>query len=61
MAGTALNDEKLGLLYGKHIRALIRRRTGLSPFQGVTYVLRSKGCYTEARRGKEFYTETIYT
>ena len=30
-------------------------------FQGITYGLRAKGCYTEARRGKEFYTENIYT
>ena len=28
-------------------------------FQGITYGLWVKGCYTEARRGKEFYTETI--
>ena len=26
-----------------------------------TYGLRAKGCYTEARKDKEFYTETIYT
>ena len=35
-AGIALNDEKFGMLYGNHIRGLIRRRTGLSRFQGIT-------------------------
>ena len=39
----------------------MRRRTGINRFQGITYGLWAKGCYTEARRGKEFYTETIYT
>ena len=28
---------------------------------GINYGLWAKGCYTEARRGQEFYTETIYT
>ncbi len=32
----------------------------VSRFQGITYGLWAKGCYTEARRGQEFYTETIY-
>ncbi len=30
-------------------------------FQGITYGLWAKGCYTDTRGGKEFYTETIYT
>jgi len=60
-AGITLNDEKFGMLYGNQIRDLIRRRTGLSRFQGITYGLWAKGCYTDTRRGKEFYTETIYT
>ena len=60
-AGITLKDKKFGMLYGNHIRDLIRRRTDLSRFQGITYGLWAKGCYTEARRGKEFYTETIYT
>jgi len=33
----------------------------VSRIQGITYGLWAKGFYTEARRGKEFYTETIYT
>ena len=36
-----LKHERLGMLYGNHLRA--------------------KGCYTDTRRGKEFYMETIYT
>jgi len=28
-------------------------------FQGITYGLWAKGCYTEAQRGQEFYKETI--
>jgi len=58
-AGIPLNDEKFGMLYGNHIRGLIRRRTGINRLQGITYGLWTKGCYTEARRSKEFYTETI--
>ena len=50
-----------GMFCGNHIRDLIRRRTGLSRFQGITYGLWAKGCYTDTRIGKEFYTETIYT
>jgi len=33
----------------------------VSCFQGITYGLWAKGCYTETRRGKEFYMEDIYT
>jgi len=33
----------------------------VSRFQGISYGLWAKGCYTDTRRGKEFYTETIYT
>ncbi len=36
-------------------------RTGLSRFQEITYGLWAKECYTDTRRGKEFYMETIYT
>ena len=57
----AMNDERLGMLYGNHIRSLIRRGTGLSRFQGITYGLRAKGCYTDTQRGPASYTETIYT
>jgi len=49
-----------GFLYANLIRPLIKRRTGLSLFQGITYGFGVKECYTYARRGKEFYTETIY-
>ncbi len=59
--GITLNDGKFGMLCGNDIRGLIRMRTGPSRFQGITYGLWAKGCYTEARRGKEFYTETIYS
>jgi hypothetical protein len=41
------NDERPGMLYGNHIRPLIRGKTGLSRFQGVTYGLRAKWCYTD--------------
>ena len=58
-AGITLNDEKFGMLYGNHIRDLIRRKTGLSRFQGITYGLRAKGCYTETQKGLECYAETI--
>jgi hypothetical protein len=33
----------------------------VSRFEGITYGLWAKGCYTDTRRGKEFYTKTIYT
>ena len=36
-AGIPLNDDKFGMLYGNHIRDLIRRRTDLSRFQRITY------------------------
>jgi hypothetical protein len=34
-----LNNENFGMLYGNHIRILIRRRSGLSPFHKITYGL----------------------
>ena len=33
----------------------------VSRFQGITYGLWAKGCYTDTRRGQEFYAETVYT
>ena len=33
----------------------------VSRFQGITFGLWAKGCYTDTRRGLESYTETIYT
>ena len=56
-----LNNEKFGMLYGNDIRGLIRRRSGLSPFQGVSYGLRAKGCYADSRALVGSYLETIYT
>ena len=49
------------MLYGNHIRTLIRRRTELNRFQEFTYGLWVKGCYTDTQRGPASYTETIYT
>ena len=42
-----LNDERLGFLYGNHIRTLIKGKTGLSRVQGIIYGLHAKGCYTD--------------
>lgn len=47
------------MLYGNHIRDLIRRRTGLRRFQRSIYGLLAKECYTDTKRGLESYTETI--
>ena len=52
---------KFGMLYGNHIRTLIRRRTDLSRFQEITYGLWVKRCYIDTQRALEFYMETIYT
>ena len=60
-AGIPLNKKNFWMLYGNHIRSLIRRRTGLSRFQEITHGLWAKGYYTDTQRCKEFYTETIYT
>jgi hypothetical protein len=49
------------MLYGNHIKSLIRRRTGLSRSQGITYRLWTKDCYTDTQTDMEFYTENIYT
>ena len=43
VAEILLNDEKFRMLYGNYIRGLIRRRIGLSRFQGITYGLWAKG------------------
>ena len=56
-----LNDERLGFLYGNHIRTLIKGKTGLSRVRGIIYGLPAKGCYTDTQRGPASYTETIYT
>jgi hypothetical protein len=40
-------DERLGVLYGNHIRRQIKTKTGLSRFQRITYVFLAKGCYTD--------------
>lgn len=49
------------MLYGNYIRPPPRRRISLSRFQGITYGLRAKGCYTDTQGGLESYAETIYT
>ncbi len=54
-----LNDEKFGMLYENRIRGLIRRRTGLSRFQGINYGLRAKGCYTDTQKDIGSSAETI--
>ena len=56
-----LNDERLGFLYGNHIRALIKGEAGLSRAQGIIYGLHVKGCYTDTQRDPASYTETIDT
>jgi len=56
-----LKDEKLGMLYGNHIRTLIRRGIALSRVQGIVYGFPAKECYTDTQRGLASYTETIYT
>ncbi len=56
-----LKDEKFGMLYGNHIRPLIRRRIDLSRVQGIIYGFPAKKCYTDTLRGLASYTETIYT
>jgi len=60
-AGITLNDEKFRMLYGNHIRSLIRRRTGLSHFLGITYGLWAKVCYADSQALVGSYLETIYT
>ena len=55
-----LNDEKLGKLYGNHIRSQ-RKRAGPSCLDWITYGLWVKGCYAESRALVGFYLETIYT
>jgi len=49
------------MLYGNNTKPLMRSRTGLSPFQGITYGLWAKGCYTDTETDMGSYTETIYT
>ena len=63
LAEVALCDERREAwdVIRKPYKNPIRRRTGLSRFQGITYGLRAKGCYTDTQRGPASYTETIYT
>ena len=56
-----LNDDRLGVLYGNHIKPLIRRGIALSRVQRIIYGFRTKGCYTDTQRSLESYMETIYT
>jgi len=61
VAGIPLNDEKFGMLYGNHIRPLIRKIIGITLIQRSTYVCMKKGCYTDSRALVGSYLETIYT
>ena len=61
MRGMSMNKKNFGMLHGNHIRFQIRRRTGLSRFQEITYGLWVKGCNTDAQRGPASHMETIYT
>ena len=47
------------MLYENHIGSPIRRRTGQSRFQRITYGLRAKGYYTGAQTDIVSYAETI--
>ncbi len=49
------------MLCGKHIRPAIRRRTGLSRFQGISCGLRAKGRYTGDQSRLEPVWKTIFT
>jgi len=45
--------------FGKLMMAFLMFGTGTHSDQAVSVA--AKGCYTDTRRGQEFYTETIYT
>ena len=50
------------MIYGNHVRRLIKKEGGLSPVQKFTYGFHAKGCYTDNYRGLTSYTENhIYT
>ena len=49
------------MLYGNHIRRLIRKRIGASILQESFYVLRKNACYADSRALVGSYLETIYT
>jgi hypothetical protein len=49
------------MLYGNHIKPLMKRGIDLSRFQGITYGLPATECYTDTQRRLGSYTETIYT
>ncbi len=56
-----LKNEKLGMLYGNHIRRLIRKQIVVSVSRRGAYVLNKKGCYADSRALVGSYLETIYT
>jgi hypothetical protein len=56
-----MNDEKFGMLYGNHIRPLIRKIIGITLIQRSTYVCMKKGCYADSQALVGSYLETIYT
>jgi len=59
-AGILLNDEKFWMLYGNHKTPNKKENRSKSFPRDYLWTL-AKGCYTDTRRGKEFYTEAIYT
>ena len=59
MAGIPLNDEKFGMLYGNHIRRLIRKRIVVSVFRKGVYMLGENACYADSETDTGSYTETI--
>ena len=56
-----MSDEKFGMLYGNHIRGLIRKRIVVSACRKGAYVLNKKGSYTDSWVIVGSYLETIYT
>ena len=50
----------LGMLYGNHIKPLIRRGISLSRAQRIIYGLWTKGCHTGTQTDIRSYAETIY-
>ena len=58
-AGITLNNEKFGMLYGNHIKRLIRKRIVVSVTRKGAYVLSKNACYADSETVTGSYTETI--
>ena len=52
-----LTDPAVGVLSGNPIRRRIKMETGINSFEGITYGLQAKECYTDTQRGVESYLE----